>query len=122
MFLTDVVLNVWCLCAEHRGCSTERRMWAAYQGHRDDEGPGPVAQWTTRLTTDQEIAGSTPAWLDTFNLSGSPTASFGRAFLLLPIFHPPRPSAGQKFWSTLLCCRKERVPPDLVVELTPEEH
>lgn len=25
--------------------------------------PGPVAQWITRLTTDQKIVGSTPAWL-----------------------------------------------------------
>lgn len=24
---------------------------------------GPVAQWITRLTTDQKIVGSTPAWL-----------------------------------------------------------
>ena len=27
---------------------------------------GPVAQWITRLTTDQKILGSTPGWLETF--------------------------------------------------------
>ena len=27
---------------------------------------GPVAQWITRLTTDQKIAGSNPAWIEFF--------------------------------------------------------
>lgn len=36
---------------EHRG------------GTRWDQGLGTVAQWTMRLTVDQDIAGSTPAWL-----------------------------------------------------------
>ena len=29
---------------------------------------GPVAQWITRLTTDQKIPGSTPGWFDHFYL------------------------------------------------------
>uniref|UniRef100_A0A0E9RSA3 Uncharacterized protein n=1 Tax=Anguilla anguilla TaxID=7936 RepID=A0A0E9RSA3_ANGAN len=29
---------------------------------------GPVAQWITRLTTDQKIPGSTPGWLVSFCL------------------------------------------------------
>ena len=29
---------------------------------------GPVAQRITRLTTDQKIAGSNPAWIETFSL------------------------------------------------------
>ena len=29
---------------------------------------GPVAQWITRLTTDQKIAGSNPAGIETFSL------------------------------------------------------
>ncbi len=29
-----------------------------------DEDRGPVAQWTTRLTTNQKIAGSSPARID----------------------------------------------------------
>lgn len=65
--LLDIALGgVWCLGAEPRGCSAERRGRAACGGHRGGQGPGPVAQWTTRLTTDQETAGSTPAWLDIF--------------------------------------------------------
>ena len=27
------------------------------------QGTGPVAQWTTRLPTEQKILGSTPSWL-----------------------------------------------------------
>ena len=27
---------------------------------------GPVAQWITRLPTEQKIAGSIPAWIDNF--------------------------------------------------------
>lgn len=47
-----------------------------------------MAQWITRLTTDQEIAGSTPAWLDTFNLLGAPACSLhkGLAAVLRGIF------------------------------------
>jgi hypothetical protein len=30
------------------------------------EGVGPMAQWTTRLTTDQKIPGSTPGWIVLF--------------------------------------------------------
>ena len=31
-----------------------------------DEDRGPVAQWTTRLTTNQKIAGSSPARINRF--------------------------------------------------------
>jgi hypothetical protein len=29
---------------------------------------GPVAQWITRLPTEQKIAGSIPAWIEILNL------------------------------------------------------
>ena len=37
-----------------------------YMMHRDIYRYGPVAQRITRLTTDQEIAGSNPAWVVSF--------------------------------------------------------
>lgn len=45
---------------------------------------GPVAQWITRLTTDQKILGSTPGWLETFCTTDLPA--------LEP--HPNSPSFG----------------------------
>lgn len=60
------------------------------EGPRANKGPGPVAQWITRLTTDQEIAGSTPAWLDAFNLLRAPTYSLHKG--LTAVLHGVIPS------------------------------
>ena len=46
-------------------CATDRS--ALILGEHSEWGSthiGPVAQWITRLTTDQKILGSTPGWLD----------------------------------------------------------
>ena len=58
---------------------------------------GPVAQWITRLTTDQKILGSTPGWLETFLTTDLPALEL----------HPNSPSFGasqalRKAPSTLL--------------------
>ena len=37
-------------------------LYSVFQGSK-----GPVAQWITRLPTEQKIAGSIPAWIDFFN-------------------------------------------------------
>ena len=39
-------------------------------------GSGPVAQWITRLTTDQKILGSTPGWLVLFQAMAFKIKSF----------------------------------------------
>ncbi len=48
---------------------------------------GPVAQWITRLTTDQKILGSTPGWLALlfFSVAVTPQQTEGK-MAFQPVF------------------------------------
>ena len=61
MFVSKILHHENCLSI---GCSSAASVGSAgFSGHG-----GPVAQRITRLTTDQKIAGSNPAWIEKYFL------------------------------------------------------
>ena len=69
-------VDFWNLGQRKRGKMREKRLAPSNErGNPSDQHPnlqtsaGPVAQWITRLTTDQKIPGSNPGRIETFRFS-----------------------------------------------------